>query len=109
MLPVNPALNQSDFAGQGLTGIRNLYAGSAGGMGFDLSMAEDSSGHSMSLPVANYVRIDVLNDAAYVDAISAVPEPNVSVLLLLGVAACAFRPGHRRTRKTGGPALPSKI
>ena len=108
LLPVNPALHQSDFAGQGLAGIRNLYAGSAGGMGFDLSMAEDSSGHSISLPVANYVRIDVLNDAAYMDAISAVPEPGVCSLLLLAAAICALRRGHWQTRKAGG-TFPSKI
>ena len=80
-VPVNPSLTQSDFAGQGLSGIRALYAGSDGGMGFDLSMAQDGLGNSVLLPVANYVRIDVLSDVAYIDAVSVVPEPGVGTLV----------------------------
>lgn len=86
LLPVNPALTQSDFAGKDLAGIRALYNGSAGGMGFDLSMAQNSLGNNVFLPVANYVRIDVLSGPAYIDAVSVVPEPGMGALVMLGAA-----------------------
>jgi len=84
LLPVNPALTQNDFAGKDLAGIRALYGGSAGGMGFDLSLAQDALGNSVFLPVANYVRIDVLSGPAYIDAVSVVPEPRVGAMMVLG-------------------------
>jgi hypothetical protein len=83
-LPVNPALTGADFAGQDLTGIRQLYAGSAGGAGFDLSWAEDNSNQSVSLASASYLRLDVLSGVAYIDAVSVVPEPAVGTLILTG-------------------------
>jgi hypothetical protein len=99
---VNPALTQSAFAGKDLTGIRSLYAGSAGGMAFDLSMAQDGLGNPVSIPVANYVRISVLSDSAYIDAVSVVPEPGSCVLLLLGISGWCWNavrrhklPGHQ--------------
>jgi hypothetical protein len=72
-LPVNPALTAASFAGQGLAGIRALYAGSAGGTGFDLSWA------GVPLSSVDYVRFDVVSGNAYIDAVSevqAVPEPD---------------------------------
>jgi len=95
LLPVNPGLTQADFAGQGLSGIRALYAGSDGGMGFDLSMAQDGLGNSVFLPVANYVRIDVLSDVAYIDAVSVVPEPGCGAIL--GLAGGIWALGRRKT------------
>jgi len=86
-LPVNPALTGASFAGEDLTGIRALYAGSGGGAGYDLAWAEDGSGQSVTLPEANFVRIDVLSGTAYVDAVSIVPEPGTWSLVALGVAA----------------------
>ncbi len=71
-LPVNPALTAASFAGQGLAGIRSLYAGSAGGTGFDLSWA------GVPLSSVDYVRFEVVSGSAYIDAVSevqAVPEP----------------------------------
>jgi len=86
LLPVNPALAAADFTGQDLNGIRALYAGSAGGAGFDLAWAINGSGQSVSLSSVDYVRLDVLNDGtpAYIDAISVVPEPATWTLAVAG-------------------------
>jgi len=96
LLPVNPALTAADFAGQDLNGIRALYAGSAGGAGFSLAWAIDSNGQSVYLPSVDYVRLDVLNDgtAAYIDAISVVPEPATWTLALTSAGLFLLR---RRT------------
>ncbi|MGD0614753.1 MAG: hypothetical protein ABSA69_04830 [Verrucomicrobiota bacterium] len=89
-LPVNPALTAADFAGQDLAGIRALYAGSAGGAGFDLSWAINGNNQSVPLSAVNYVRLDDLSGVAYIDAISVVPEPSVvSLALLAGVGLVA--------------------
>lgn len=89
-LPVNPSLTAADFAGQDLAGIRALYAGSAGGAGFSLAWAINGSGQSISLPSVDYIRLEVLGDGspAYIDAVSVVPEPTTSVLVLAGIALC---------------------
>ena len=71
-LPVNPSLTQANFAGQGLTGIRALYNGSAGGGSFDLSWAQDTNGNSVFLSDISYVRVDVLSGKSEVDAFSVV-------------------------------------
>lgn len=96
-LPVNPTLTAADFASQDLAGIRALYAGSAGGAGFDLAWAIDSNGQSVSLSSVDYVRLDVLNDGtpAYIDAISVVPEPAAWILAISGAGLFLLR---RRTR-----------
>jgi hypothetical protein len=92
-LPVNPALTAADFAGQDLTGIQALYAGSAGGAGFDLGWAIDGNGQSVSLSSVDYVRLDVLSDGtpAYIDAISVVPEPATWTLALIGAGLFLLR------------------
>lgn len=79
---VNPNLTGADFNGLNLSGIRSLYAGSAGGTGFDLSWAQDVNGNSVDLPSASFLRIDVLSGRTQIDAISVVPEP--SSLALIG-------------------------
>ena len=85
-LPVNPSLTAADFAGQDLNGIRALYAGSAGGAGFDLAWAIDGNNQSVALSSVDYVRLEVLNDGApaYIDAISVVPEPATWTLAITG-------------------------
>jgi hypothetical protein len=86
LLPVNPALTAADFVAKDLAGIEALYAGSAGGAGFDIAWAVDGSNQSVSLPSIDYVRLDVLGDGtpAFIDAVSVVPEPATGALLLSG-------------------------
>jgi hypothetical protein len=86
LLPVNPSLKAADFAGLTLAQIEALYAGSAGGAGFDIAWAVNGSDQSVSLPSIDYVRLDVLGDGtpAYIDAVSVVPEPAAGALLVCG-------------------------
>jgi len=83
-LPVNPALTAADFAGKNLAGIRTLYAGSAGGAGFDLAWAVDGSNQSMALSYVKYLRLEGLSGTAYIDAVSVVPEPATWTFALVG-------------------------
>jgi hypothetical protein len=69
-VPVNPALTNADFAELGLAGMRSLYAGSAGGAGFNLAWAQDINGKYVNLPIVRFVRISVLSGKAQVDAVS---------------------------------------
>ncbi|MFN0067702.1 MAG: hypothetical protein ACKVYV_08710 [Limisphaerales bacterium] len=89
--PVNPVLTPGDFDGEGLAGIRALYAGAGGGAGYDLSWAQDGGGNPVSLPQAQYVRLEVVSGRAEIDAVSAVPEPRAGLLLAVGGLALALR------------------
>jgi hypothetical protein len=117
---VNPALTSSDFAGLGLSGIRSLYAGSAGGTGYDLSWARDSYGYAVGLSSASYVRIDVLSGTSEIDGIAAVPEPSGGALALVGLgliwwagSKAQLRAGRaplsRSSEKEWGRLVPTKI
>ncbi|MDB6112387.1 MAG: hypothetical protein JWR69_4137 [Pedosphaera sp.] len=97
-MPVNPALGQNDFAGQGLAGIRALYGGSAGGTGFDISWAEDAHGNSVSLDSINFVRIDVLSGKSEIDGLSAVPEPRGWAIGVAGAALLLLPARRKRAR-----------
>src|SRR6185436_9976297 len=83
-LPVNPSLQNSDFAGRNLTGIRALYAGSGGGTGYDIGWARNGLGQSVLLPAISYIRVDVLTGKSEIDGFAAVPEPAIWTLALLG-------------------------
>jgi len=96
VLPVNPALTAADFAGKNLAQIRALYAGSAGGEGFSLNWAVDSSNQSVLLPSVNYVRFDGVSDVAFIDAVAVVPEPSAAALALLGAAVMSWLPRAKR-------------
>ncbi len=70
--PINPALTAANFSGLDLTGIRSLYSGSGGGAGYNLAWAQDTNGNFVSLPIASYVRIQVLSGKSEVDAVAKV-------------------------------------
>jgi hypothetical protein len=82
---VNPALNGLDFNGKNLAGIRDLYAGSAGGTGFDLAWARNLDGTLAGLTSARFVRIDVSDGKVELDGIAVVPEPSIGAFLGLGL------------------------
>jgi len=86
-LPMNPSLTATSFAGLDLSEIRSLYNGSGGGVGFDISWAQDGNGDSVLLPGINYVRVDVLSGNAEIDGFAVVPEPATMSLLTCGVLA----------------------
>jgi hypothetical protein len=92
-LPVNPSLTAADFTGLNLSQIEALYNGSAGGAGFNISWALDNLNQSVSLPSIDYIRLDVLGDGtpAYIDAISAVPEPTTFALAITGAGLFLLR------------------
>jgi hypothetical protein len=71
-IPVSPGLSASDFAGATLEDLRTLYQGSAGGASYDLDWARDTAGRGVFLPEIRFVRIDVLDGHAEIDAITAV-------------------------------------
>lgn len=73
--PPDPELTAADFAGLTLPQVRALYHGSAGGAGYDLDWAQDSSGRKVRLNAINYVRVEVLRGKAEVDGFSAVFIP----------------------------------
>jgi PEP-CTERM motif len=89
-IPVNPSLTLNDFTGQNLAGIRSLYAGSAGGTGYDLAWALDANSNSVDVASADYLRIEVQSGVLDLDAISAVPEPTTWALALTGTALLGF-------------------
>ena len=84
LIPVNPSLTADDFSGLTLSGIESLYAGSAGGAGFDIAWAVDGNHQSVSLPPVNFVRLENFSNVAYIDAISVVPEPAPGALATAG-------------------------
>jgi hypothetical protein len=88
--PVNPAVAIGAFAGKDIKGIRDLYAGSAGGSAYDIGWARNSDGQPVALDSVRFVRIDVLAGVSEVDGISAVPEPATAALAICGAATLLF-------------------
>lgn len=102
-LPVNPAFTSADFAGLGLDGIRNLYAGSGGGLGFDLAWAQDAIGQSVSLDDVRFIRIEVLSGVAEVDGVAVpgvVPEPEVWTLFLSALGLLWIQRRSERVKRS---------
>jgi hypothetical protein len=73
--PVDPTLTAADFSGQTAEGIQALYAGSAGGAGYDISWAQDANGNPVKLEGIRYIRIEVLSGKSEVDGFSFVFIP----------------------------------
>lgn len=103
-IAVNPSLALANFNGQNLSGIRSLYAGSAGGTGYDLAWAQDANSNSVDLASVDYVRIEVQSGVLDLDAVSVVPEPAGWVLILTG--AGLFWP-WRRIKNCGKTTTPA--
>ncbi len=78
-LPVNPALTNGAFGGQGLAGIAARYGGSGGGAGYDLAWAQDTNGAPVTLNSARYVRVEVLNGKSEIDGMAAVSPAALTV------------------------------
>jgi len=74
-LPLDPSLAQSDFAGLTADHIAELYNGSGGGSGYDISWAQNANGQSVFLPKIRFIRVDVLSDKAEIDGFAAVVGP----------------------------------
>ncbi|HUA66916.1 MAG TPA: PEP-CTERM sorting domain-containing protein [Candidatus Saccharimonadales bacterium] len=91
LIPVDPSLATTDFAGMTLGQIESLYAGSAGGTGYDLAWAQDSDNNNANLTSADYVRLEVQSGVLDMDAISVVPEPSAGVLAVLGAGLFFLR------------------
>lgn len=86
-LPMNPSFTGTSFASVDLDGIRTFYNGSGGGVGFDISWAQDGNGNSVPLPSISFVRVDVLSGNVEIDGFAVVPEPAAVSLLFCGALA----------------------
>jgi hypothetical protein len=93
----DPALKSAAFSGKDLKGIRAIYAGGAGGTGFDLDWARNAQGGPVNIESANYIRIDVLSGTSEISGFAvAVPEPrmlSLAALCLLGATGFSRRKG----------------
>ncbi len=102
--PLDPAFSGLTFSGKTLAEIRALYAGSGGGIGYDLAWAQDGNGTPANLSSISYVRIEVLTGKSEIDALSAVaavPEPELIGLLVTGAGALACLWRRRREPAVG--------
>ena len=90
-LAVNPALATFNFAGATLGQIESLYAGSAGGTGYELGWAVDANNNPVQVGPVNDVRIEVQSGVVDLDAISAAPEPATWAMTALGALFLFWR------------------
>jgi len=79
-LPVDPSFDLDKYNGVTLDDIRAIYAGSAGGAGFDISWAQDTMGNPVYLPDISYIRIQETGGAAEIDGFSVVYTNGMSVI-----------------------------
>jgi hypothetical protein len=90
-LAVNPALANFNFAGATLGQIESLYAGSAGGTGYELGWAVDANNNPVQVGPVDDVRIEVQSGVVDLDAISAAPEPATWTMAVLGAPFLFWR------------------
>ncbi|MSU36662.1 MAG: PEP-CTERM sorting domain-containing protein [Pedosphaera sp.] len=114
--PVDPSFKGPDFSGQDLAGIRSRYRGSAGGTGYDLAWAQDADGKSIRLEEVSFIRLEVTSGHVEVDGlvgVSAVPEPSVWGLLIIGcgsfLGVTRWRGRLGRGDPEGGASLGRRI
>jgi hypothetical protein len=106
VLPMDPSLmNSADFAGLTLTQVESLYNGSAGGTGYSLSWAQDSSGNSVDLASADYIRIEVQSGVLDMDAVSVVPEPATWAMVMVGTGMFFY--GRKAAQRASSGLKPS--
>jgi len=74
-MPVDPSLTQSDFAGLTADHIAELYDGSGGGTGYDISWAQDANGKSVGLGAVKFIRVEVLTGKSEIDGFASVFGP----------------------------------
>ena len=70
-LPVNPEVGPDDFAGATHEIIREWYAGSGGGAGFNVAWARSKKGRKFPLRFIRFVRVEVLQGRVEVDGFAA--------------------------------------
>jgi hypothetical protein len=93
LLPVNPALTFSSFAGLSEAQALSLYNGSAGGASFSISWAVDANGNPVDLSSINEIEIVPTTGYGLVDAVArveAVPEPVTAGLFCAGAVLFGF-------------------
>ncbi|MFM1769216.1 MAG: hypothetical protein RJA22_1745 [Verrucomicrobiota bacterium] len=72
---IPPGTAPEQMAGATLADLREQYAGSAGGAGYDIGWAVDAGGRPVHLPAIRYVRVEVLSGRSEVDAVAAAARP----------------------------------
>ena len=75
--PVNPSIQNEAFSGHGLPGIRDLYAGSGGGAGFDLAWARDEANEPVELASVRFLRVTVSSGHIELDAFADVTPAGI--------------------------------
>jgi len=102
LLPVNPALTLSNFAGLTTAQALALYNGSAGGASFSISWAVDGSGNPVALSSINEIEIVPTTGYGLVDAVArveTVPEPGTWALFIVGGISPALFQRNRHAEK----------
>ena len=74
-VPTQPGLTAAHFAGATVEDIREFYASSGGGTGYDIAWARKANGKKADLSSIRYVRVEVLSGRAELDGFVEVDAP----------------------------------